>query len=465
MVDSAWCESAELALTLAILPPKAMFALLLTGWNRFDRNVRLHFLNVGLFTLTLDGGIYTVIFNLYMLRLGFGSEWVGTVNAAGMLAFALASLPAGRMGERWGYRRMVRAGTAMSVTGACVAVCTEFVPHSAQVIVMGFAVILVFVGLAAFFVNMAPYMIAFTDTHSRTSAFAVQSALGSLFAFVGSLIGGNLPTLAAAVTGTSLQSPLPYRITLLFVPLLLLLALRLSSLMRDPTATPIEPELVPEPLTESLPASLSEPSSQFNPKPIVANSFFWLIAFFAWVRFLQVAFIGSTATFFNVYMDTQLAVSTATIGFIQAATRLLGIPVALLMPALSKRFGDAGVCIGASLLTAGCALPIAFASSWWLAGLGYILVGMSTTMRYSTFMVFSMARTPARLRGSCNGAQEMLAGLSFALVAQIGGALIAPLGYSFVFLSTAAVTVLGTFILWIYVRRTTPSLVIALQKS
>jgi MFS family permease len=103
-------------------------------------------------------------------------------------------------------------------------------------------------------------------------------------------------------------------------------------------------------------------------------------------------------------------------------------------------------------------LPMAFAPVWWVAGIGYIGLGIFTTLRYSTFMVFSMARTPAHLRGSCNGAQEMLAGLSFALVAQIGGALIAPLGYRFVFLSTAAITALGTFILWVYVRRTTPRL-------
>jgi MFS family permease len=429
-----------------------MLASLLHRWNQFDRNVRLHFVNVGLFTLTLDGGIYTVIFNLYMLRLGFGPEQVGTVNAAGMLAFALASLPVGRIGERWSFRRMVTVGTGLAIAGTCLAVCTEFAPPTTRVFVMGIAVVLVFVGLAAFFVNMVPYMIAFTDAQSRTTAFAVQSALGSIFAFVGSLIGGSAPALVAALADTTLQSPLPYRYTLLLVPLFLLIALRLGFVMRDPRTVPIS-QITQTALPSRDSAQTGTPR-QIDTAQATIKSFLGLIAFFALVRFLQVAFVGSTATFFNVYMDTQLMASTASIGLIQAATRLLGIPAALSMPALSKKFGDAGVCIGASLLTALCALPIAFASTWWLAGLGYIFVGVSTTVRYSTFMVYSMARTPAHLRGSCNGAQEMLAGLSFALVAQIGGAFIAPVGYAAVFLGTSVITALGTMILWVYVRRT-----------
>ncbi|NJM42578.1 MAG: MFS transporter, partial [Anaerolineae bacterium] len=269
-----------------------MLTPLFTRWNSFNRNVRLHFINVGLFTLTLDGGIYTVIFNLFMLRLGFGPEQVGTVNAAGMLAFAIASLPVGRLGERYSYRRMIMAGTATSVVGTLLAACAEFVPPSAQVALMTVAMILVFVGLAAFFVNMVPYMVAFTDSHSRTSAFAVQSAIGGVFAFVGSLIGGNLPALVASLTDTTLQTPGPYRFTLLLVPLLLLIALRLGLLMRDPSNTTDEPA----PLTPS-------PSTNTSTRQTVAMSFFWLIAFFALIRFLQVAFLGSTSTFFNVFMD------------------------------------------------------------------------------------------------------------------------------------------------------------------
>ena len=412
---------------------------LLARWNSFDRNVRLHFLNVGLFTLTLDGGINTVIFNLFMLRLGFGPEWVGTVNAVGMLAFALASLPVGRLGERWSYRRMVMVGAGLCVAGTLIAACAEFVPSAVQIIFMLAAVGLTNIGLASFFVNAMPYMVAFTNDGTRTSAFAIQSATGGVFAFAGSLIGGNLPSLVAKISGASLQTALPYRFTLLLAPLLLLIALRLGFIMRDPPSAPsVQPSQTP---------------SHQNP----AKMFFWLIAFFAFIRFLQVACIGGMSTFFNVYLDRELAASTANIGLVQATTRLLGIPVALFMPALSKKFGDVGVCIGASLLTACCALPIAFAPTWWMAGIGYIGVGIFSTLRYSTFMVFSMERTPAHLRGSCNGAQEMLAGLSFALVGLIGGALIAPLGYRFVFLGTAAITALGTFILWVYVRRTSAS--------
>lgn len=419
-----------------------MLASLTKNWHRPDRNVLLHYINVGSYTLTLDGGIYTVILNLYMLRLGFNAAEVGAVNAAGMLAFALASLPVGGLGERWGYRRMITVGTVMAIVGALLVVGAEVAPRAAQVPIMIAAIVVVYVGMASFFVNMVPYMVAFTDDRTRTTAFAAQSAVGGSFAFVGSLIGGSLPVLMAALTGATLQSSVPFALTLLLAPLLLCIPLRISFIQRDP---PPHPE--PEP-----PGTLARDEAL----PSVARSFFWLIAFFAIVRALQVALPGSTTTFFNVYMDTDLQAGTADIGAIQAATRLLTIPVALLIPTLSRRFGVVGVSVAASLLTAACAIPIALAPTWVVAGLGFIVAGVATTLRYNTFMIFSMERTPPQLRGSCNGAQEMLAGLSFALAALVGGTLIAPLGFDFVFLGTAAITVLGTLIFWVYARRTSP---------
>jgi hypothetical protein len=65
----------------------------------FNRDVRLYMV-----TWILAGfcfvGIYMVLFNLYLLRLGYDPEFIGLVNAAGSLAFAILSLPAGALGGR-----------------------------------------------------------------------------------------------------------------------------------------------------------------------------------------------------------------------------------------------------------------------------------------------------------------------------------------------------------------------------
>ena len=68
---------------------------------RFNRDVRLYLVTAGLVGFCWIG-IYLVLFNLYLLRLGYGPEFIGTVNAAGSLAYAVFSLPAGALGGRWG---------------------------------------------------------------------------------------------------------------------------------------------------------------------------------------------------------------------------------------------------------------------------------------------------------------------------------------------------------------------------
>ena len=70
------------------------------------RNVRLLLTNSALLGFAIDGGIYSVIFNLYVLRLNFGPEFVGQVNSVANLVFAFGSLAAGWLGMRFGARRI-----------------------------------------------------------------------------------------------------------------------------------------------------------------------------------------------------------------------------------------------------------------------------------------------------------------------------------------------------------------------
>jgi len=78
-----------------------MTANYLKALRLFSRNVRLY-----LITTVLVGfcyyGIYAVLFNLYLLRLGYGPGFIGLVNAAGWSPVVVFALPAGALGSRWG---------------------------------------------------------------------------------------------------------------------------------------------------------------------------------------------------------------------------------------------------------------------------------------------------------------------------------------------------------------------------
>ena len=75
-----------------------------------------------------------------------------------------------------------------------------------------------------------------------------------------------------------------------------------------------------------------------------------------------------------------------------------------------------------------------------------------TSLRYPAFYVYMMERTPDRLRALMTGANEMAAGLSFALIALVGGYVIVNYGYAAAFLAAGAMSLAGTLIFYGYVR-------------
>lgn len=414
-----------------------MRASLQTRWQLFHPSVRLQLANASVFAITIDGGIQSVLLNLYMLRLGFGPGLVGQVVFMGQLVFALSCLPAGRIGERWNLRKMMLVGLLLVLLGSIMVPATELMTAPLRVVWMTLANALMMMGMAGYYANQAPYLISLTQREARTAIFSVQSAFYSIFGFAGSLLGGMLPAIFARFSGSTLENSVPYALTLALVPLFVLIALRLMLLMKDATLT-LE---VAEP---------TDPSVIKPGAPALFTGAVSLIVLMSLIRFLQVGGVGATTTFFNVYLDDKLGVSTERIGYILAISKLLGVPAALAVPWFTRRLGNAGTTIAASFVVVAAILPIAFVPVWWIAGIGYIFLWGVTPMRYSAFLVYIMEHCPPHLRGSMNGAGEMAAGLSFATVSLLGGYLIAGYGYSTLFVTGSLLTLAGALLFWWY---------------
>jgi len=72
-----------------------------------QRNVRLFI--VRSFILSVYTGIYEVIFNLYILDMGFHEGFLGTMLAINMLTASMASVPAGILCDRFNKRKLMLA--------------------------------------------------------------------------------------------------------------------------------------------------------------------------------------------------------------------------------------------------------------------------------------------------------------------------------------------------------------------
>ena len=55
-------------------------------------------------------GIYALLLNLYLLRLGYGPAYIGLTNAIGPLALVVASLPMGQLSRRIGSCKVLILG-------------------------------------------------------------------------------------------------------------------------------------------------------------------------------------------------------------------------------------------------------------------------------------------------------------------------------------------------------------------
>lgn len=415
-----------------------MVASYLNTVRRFNRTIRLYLFATALMGFTYDGGIYAVIFNLYLLRLGYGPDFVGQVNAAGMFAFAISAFPAGALGDRFGNRRMLLAGLWTLFGGSFALALVESGPLAWQASGIMATFILLNIGLSCYFVNSVPYLMNITTATERTAAFSVQSALISLAAFAGSLIAGFLPGYFALLFDHSLDEPAPYRYPLWLASILFTAGIWAIAAGRPPVAPP-----------ENTPAVAVE-------LPVGSSRSVWgLIGVVTLIRLLLISGSAVAMIFFNVYMDSGLGVPTAQIGIAISIGRLSAVPAALLTPLLAARMGNARVTVLASLGVVLCLLPLALAPVWYMAALGYIGAIAMSSVRYPAFMVYTMELIPAHFRSVVAGASEMAAGLSFALLALAGGYIIIAGGYGPLFLTGAGLNLLGTgsLVLFLYIRR------------
>jgi MFS family permease len=407
---------------------------------QYNQQARRFFMTIVALGFVIDG-VYGVLLNLYLLRLGYDARFIGQVNSFGLLTFALVSLPAGLLGTRWAGSLMLRVGLGSILLGTFLLPLAEYSPTGWQETWFIVTYALIMTGYSLFFVNGAPFLMTVVEREKQTSAFALQTALLALAAFAGSLFGGTLPGFIADLYDFTLDSPEPYRYTMMFAALVILAAFCIALVMVK------QPELNSEELpVNDVNSGYKQRTGGFTTTMIV------LIGAMSLVRFLQVAGLATTSVFFNVYLDTQYAMPTSAIGIIASVSRLIAVPIVLLAPRLIKRTSTGNVAMWASLATAISLLPIALVPYWWGAAIGYISALSLTNLRFAAFIIYIMVLVPKRQQAVMVGAGEAAAGFSFAFMALAGGYLVTWVGFQQLFLLGAMLSGLGTLVFWLHLR-------------
>ena len=403
-------------------PEKASSVTYLHMLRRFSRNARLCLISAAVVSLVF-GGIYAVLLNLYLLRLGHGPAFVGLVNGAGGLAFAVFSLPGGLLGSRIGARAVMLWSLLLAVVGFGILPFAEFMPHQKTFLVVSYA--LGSLGLFIYVINSHPFLIGTTKPEERSYALSLQAAFWPIFGFIGSLLGGFLPGVFAHLLHYPPNHPAVYRYPLLFASLLLLPALGVVSATREDNR-------------------VRQPRTGRAPWPLMAAMGLTIL--------LQLAAEYTMRTFFNVYMDARLGVSTAMIGSVTGIAQLMAGAASLATPMCRNRLGMERVIIWGGLGMAASMLPMIFIPRWWAASLSLLCITAITAMRRPSSIEFHQSLVPVMWRATMAGAMGMFGGLGAMTVSTGGGYVIAAFGYRSLFVTATMLTALGSLVFWAYFR-------------
>jgi MFS family permease len=395
----------------------------------FSRDIRLFLICAALVGFAWDG-MRAVILNLYLLRLGYGPEFIGLLNGLGAFAFALLCPIAGAMGTRWGSRSMLITGASLLTAGFGLLPLAEFLPPDWREGWLLSATIVTHLGFAIYLVNGLPFMMNASGTEERTHVFSLHSAMLPLAAFAGSLLAGALPGIYAALSGIPLTETAPYRFPLW-----------LSALLLAPSVLTLL-------ATRPVDGWRASPTAAGAPRPGAARAPWGLILAIALIMALRFGGRGALSTFFNVYMDEGLGTATSLIGALTAAAQLFSVPAALVAPLLVAHWGEVRSIFRGIMGMALFALPLALVPHWTAAGFGFLTSSAFFSMTVGPMRLFSQELVAPRWRATMASAFMMGAGLAFAAISLAGGYIIVTFGYETLFLSAIVLVAASGLLFW-----------------
>src|SRR6185436_20222167 len=155
-------------------------------------------------------GVFSVLFNLYLVEAGFQEGFVGQAISINAIGLALFALPSGWLADRIGRRRVLMIGAMLDGLGfAARAGFTE------PGVILG-ASFVSGIGQSMLAIAAAPFITEHSTPRERTHLFSAFFASALLAGVAGSALGGWLPRLMLALPDAMRPDLLhAYRATLL----------------------------------------------------------------------------------------------------------------------------------------------------------------------------------------------------------------------------------------------------------
>jgi len=413
-------------------------------FERFQRNARLYLISNALSGVT--AGILLVLYNLYLVSLGYHTDFVGAVLFAGTIGAGLAIFPAGVCVDRFSGKVMLIGSSALiGVAGVGQILFRQPLPLLISAFVAG-------VGIAFLLVVNAPFLTINSTPEERPHLFSMNISLGLVTLVLGEVLGGALPVWFRSMPW--LMAPLPPWAASLLAgqpdPRSYQLALLFAGVIAAPSFIPLfmlgrgggrlhHPQ---SNILQRHTPSISFTLSRVN--ILLRTPFFFLMLIYIFTGLGAGLFIP----YFNIYFVQHLKASSSLFGLIDGGANAFTALLTLVAPLLAKRLGRINTITLTRLASIPLLLTIGLTGILPLAAFLYLFRQGSMDMSAGILQVYSMEAVSERYRGLANSSYQVSFQVPLAIATPIGGLIITYIGYPPIFLLGAFCYILAIITLW-----------------
>jgi MFS family permease len=384
-----------------------------------------------IFLVFVGIGIQAVIFNLYLVAIGYEADFLGLFSFANTAAIGGSALVASPISKRFGLRRVLLVAISVLMISMAGFVSTR---NALALIVLA---VVNGVALAHIFVPSAPFIMDNARPDRRANAFAAYFAAQAFASMVGSVLGGVLPQVFSAAPAAT---PTGYAWTLVVAAAIAgagFLPLKMADDSKEPDSH----------------TSLVRQVERHSHGRQVRRDLIWMVV----ANALVAASTGFAIPFLNLFFDQKLGASTATIGVIFALGSGAMAVASLLGPAVGRRIGSvAAVVLGRGLSTP-LLLALAFVPDVWSGAGLYVLRTLFFNLTWPVENAFAMELVPPDLRATLAALRSTSWNIGWSLASGLAGVMIVALGFSSIFVASAAFLLVGCAVYFVAFRSEQPA--------
>ncbi len=388
--------------------------------SAFSRNASLYLLSTIISSSAF--GVFRLLFNFYVLSLGYDQALVGNLVAASSMTALIAAIPMGYLADLLGRKVSLIGGAVVTV----IAISGMLLfPSPTTFILMN---ILMGLGQSISGVTMGPFLMENSGEKERTYLFSFSSGISMAASSVGNWIGGLLPTWLAAYAGGSATSASAYRLSLTIVAAAASVAVIPLFLMVIKKGKAAD-------------RSLFAPFTYFKNHPSLLGKL---------ILPMLVTSIGAgmIMPFMNVFFRQVHGQSDSAIGTLFAFGSLaMGVGL-LIAPPLAEKYGKIQFVVITQALSIPFLALLGFSPLYWIAASAYYIRVALMNMSGPVYQTFVMEKVEPSARATVASLVSMANHFGWAFSPTISGYIQVKYGFGPAFMLTMILYVLSISLYW-----------------